>query len=386
MDSSAPLRARRFVLVLAVVVVVAGVVAPVVQAQKKAQGELWRHTASMEMEGMSMPGRTSEVCVPKGREQESAALPERSDCRIYDAQQSGNRYAAKFECSGKDPMRGSMETTREGDRIRGRMTMESKDGAMTMRYDMQRLNKACEVPQAPPPMAVAPPAPGKGLCAMLDEQLAKEPERIDELRMQYVGPGASCGSPAQIKAFCSAVKSPAGFLELKRGEAQVQQMKAGGGVDAEQMAQLGMPLGDSMRACGLGSGPDATAKLVASMQMPARTQGAWDFLVLEGDEASQTFLRDTAKSQCTGRSFTNAREPRYSGLCAKYGLALVRGDRAAAQELARAGGGSDDAPSSAGADAPAGEEAPASAEEQPSKSKDLLKKGRGVLRGIFGGG
>lgn len=381
MNPSARLRARRFVSVLAVVVGVAGVVAPAVQAQKKAPGELWRHTVSMEMQGMSMPGQTSEVCVPKGKEKESAALPERSDCRIYDAQQSGNRYTAKFECTGKDPMRGSMETIQEGDRIRGKMTMQSDGDTMTMRYDMQRLNKACEVPQAPPPVAAAPTAPGKSLCAMMDEQLTKDPERIDELKMHYVGAGSSCGSPAQIKTFCSAVKSPVGFLELKRGEAQVERMKAGGGMDTETISQLGMPLADSMRACGLGSGPDATAKLVASMQVPARTQGAWDFLVLEGDEPSQAFLRDTAKNQCTGRSFTNAREPRYQGLCAKYGLALVRGDRAAAQELAGAGGGSD-----AGSDAPASGDTQPAANEKPNKAKDLLKKGGGVLRGILGGG
>jgi hypothetical protein len=379
-----PRPARRFVLVLTVSLVGASsLVASTASAQPKAPGELWRHTMSMEMQGMQMPGQTSEVCVPKGKEKESAGLAGRSDCRIYDTQQSGTRFAAKFECRGKEPMRGSMETIQEGDRIRGTMSMESDGEKMTMRYDMQRLGTACEVPQAPPVVAAAPSVPGKSMCEMMDEQLVKEPQSIGQLTMHYVGKGASCGTPPQNKTFCSAVNSPVGYLELKRGEAQVEAMKAGGGIDAETLTQLGMPLADSMRACGLGSGPEAVAKMVASLQPRAREKGAWDFLVLEGDETSQAFLRDTAKAQCSGRSFTTAREPRYEGLCGPYGLQLVRGDVAAARELAVAARGG--AGGSGGAAAGAPSETPPPADEAPSATKDLLKKGRGVLRGILGG-
>jgi hypothetical protein len=385
MLARAPRHARRSVHVLTVFVGGAvGFVGYTASAQPKATGELWRQSMSMEMRGMQMPGQTSEVCVPKGKEKESAGLAGRSDCRIYDTQQSGTRFAAKFECRGKEPMSGSMETIQEGDRIRGTMTVQSDGEKMTMRYDMQRLGKACEVPQAPPVVAAAPSVPGKGMCATMDEQLLKEPQRVGELAMHYVGKSASCGAPPQNKTFCSVVNSPVGYLELKRGEAQVESMKAGGGIDAETLAQLGMPLADSMRTCGLGSGPEAVAKLVASLQPGAREKGAWDFLVLEGDEASQAFLRDTAKAQCSGRSFTTAREPRYQGLCGPYGLQLVRGDVAAARELAIAArGGAED--SGTGAAAASSGETPPPAEEAPSATKDLLKKGRGVLRGILGG-
>jgi hypothetical protein len=381
---------------LPLLAIACGIAAPAAGAEPKVQGELWRHTTSMQMEGMSMPSQTQEVCVPKG--QATAAGGMDPSCRIYDAVSTGNTFRAKMECKGETPITGTLEQTTEGERQRGAITATMEGQTVTIRYDSTRLGKACEVPQVAPPKRAAPAVQGKDICTSYGEELAKDPSRIGEYSINFVRPGASCNTPAKIKPFCAALRTPTGFLDLSRGEAQVERMKAGGTLDEETVKGLGLPLQDAVRACGAGSGAEGVAKLRASLQPEAREKGAWDFLVLEGDETSQTFLRDTAKAKCAGRKFSSQIEPQYRDLCTTYGAALVRGDFAAAREIARSGSGDSDsgpaesagAASTGGAAAPGGSapgESPPPAKEDPANAaKDLLKKGRGVLRGILGGG
>ena len=369
----------------------ASLLPPVASGQKKVPGELYRQTMSMETQGLSMPGMTSEVCLPKGREQEAAAQPpDSSNCRIYDQRQSGNRFSARIECTGEDAMRGSFETVSEGDRIRGTMNVERGGRTMTMRFDTTRLGKACEAldysdyrPAAAP--AIAP----QDVCGEVGPELAKRPARqLASNSFYYLGTGAVCTTRAQRKPWCDAVQTPAGFLALKEAERSVDTL------DADDRAGLPMPLRDSMPACGLGSGAGAVEALRVRLLAVARDRSSWDFLILEGDAEVFASLQETAKEQCSGRAFTSAKQLRFRDLCQRYGAALVRGDRAAAREiaastsrtagaLADAGGG--DAPGASGIVDAGREDAARPAEEKPSATQELLKKGRGVLRGIFGG-
>ena len=348
-------------------------------AQKKVPGELWRQTMTMEMQGMSMPGRTSEVCIPKGRELEAAARPEDPNCRIYDQKQSGNRFTAKMECTGKDAMRGTMETVSEGNRVRGTITTQSDGETMTMRFDTTRLGKACEAVDwsgyTPPPVAAA--APVKDLCTQYGEEVGKDSAKLAERSMTYLGPGALCTTPAQRKPFCDAVQTPNGYLALKSFDASNAKVDTSG-MDEVMKAAMKPRLTEAVSVCGIGTGAAGVEKLRTRLLSVARERESWAFLIYEGDDATYAWLSDTAKAQCSGRSYTAAREPRYARLCDPYGPSLIRGDRAATLETASGGARGDDDGDPASGSTPA--------EEKPSPTNELLKKGRGVLRGILGGG
>ncbi len=116
-------------------------------ADDKPAGETWQETMSMEMAGMSMPSRTVEVCVPAGKAQEALSKPQGpgmgDNCSVQDAKQDGNKFTAKFICTGKQPVQGSIETIFEGDHSKGTMTMSMNGQQMTMKTDSKKLGTAC---------------------------------------------------------------------------------------------------------------------------------------------------------------------------------------------------------------------------------------------------
>jgi hypothetical protein len=91
----------------------------VARADDAPTGEIWQATTSMEMAGMTMPPRTSQVCVPKGKAEEALSKPQGpgmgDNCSVQDAKQEGNRYSAKFICTGKQAVQGTVETIFGGD-------------------------------------------------------------------------------------------------------------------------------------------------------------------------------------------------------------------------------------------------------------------------------
>ncbi|HTY93730.1 MAG TPA: DUF3617 family protein [Steroidobacteraceae bacterium] len=120
---------------------------PVAQADDKPTGELWRQTTSMQMAGMAMPARTFEVCVPPGKADEALSKPQGpgmgDNCSLQDAKREGNRFTAKFICTGKQPMQGTVESIFEGDHTRTTMTMSMGGQSMVMKTDSQKLGTPC---------------------------------------------------------------------------------------------------------------------------------------------------------------------------------------------------------------------------------------------------
>lgn len=116
-------------------------------ADDKPAGETWRETMSMEMAGMSMPPRTMEVCVPAGKAQEALSKPQGpgmgDNCSIEDAKHEGNKFTAKFICTGKQPVQGTIENIIEGDHSKGTMTMSMNGQQMTMKTDSQKVGTPC---------------------------------------------------------------------------------------------------------------------------------------------------------------------------------------------------------------------------------------------------
>jgi hypothetical protein len=110
-------------------------------------GEMWQVTMSMEMAGMSMPPRTSQVCVQKGKAQEALSKPQGpgmgDNCSIQDATHDGTHYSAKFICTGKQAVQGTVDTIFDGDHAKTTMTVQMNGQTMTMKNESQKVGTPC---------------------------------------------------------------------------------------------------------------------------------------------------------------------------------------------------------------------------------------------------
>jgi hypothetical protein len=125
-------------------------------AQQKTQGEMQRITTTIQMQGMSIPAQTMEVCVPAGDGGSSDpvdALRQNGYCQISNVNRSGNKISLDMKC--KEPaMEGHMELETTGNTTRGTMTMKMEGQTMTTRYEITKLGKSCDV--AAPKSAASP--------------------------------------------------------------------------------------------------------------------------------------------------------------------------------------------------------------------------------------
>jgi hypothetical protein len=374
-------------------------------AQKTVPGEMWRQTMSMEAAGMKMPGRTSEICVPIGKAAESLARPQDNDkCEMSDMKSTANGFSATMRCAGKEPMEGTIDSRTEGNTVKSRMQMKMNDMSMTMNSESTKLGAACQAKDwstyKPPVVAAQPQPQMPDTCSMAVDQMKKS-SSISNMVTFYAGKDAQCAKHASFKTYCSAVQTPAGFYDLSKHEKSMAIVKEGRDNPSVQ------PLTYSMQACGLGQGKPAIDALRTKMLASAESQGAWDFMIAEGNDATFQTLGNIAKRECTGRSYTSAANSKYLGLCRTYGMALIRGDRAAVlnaagidssaeppASAASPGGLSPGAtsPGSASQGRSGSAEPPHEREEEPApsgtkeKAKATLDKGKKALRGLFGGG
>jgi hypothetical protein len=115
--------------------------------------ELWDITMKMEMAGMpmSMPARTTRMCVEKGAKDDSY-VPQQSDCRNVESKRTGNKYTFKTVCDGKNKMTTTGEITFGDGTYEGRMKMtgmmEGQPMDMTQTYSGKRVG-TCTAPPKP---------------------------------------------------------------------------------------------------------------------------------------------------------------------------------------------------------------------------------------------
>jgi hypothetical protein len=396
-------------------------------AQQKTMGEKWRTKMSMESEGFSMPARTMEVCVPQGKPEEALMQQDNGNCSMSNMKTVGNKTSADIKCTGKDAMSGHWEMEKlSASSARGTMDAKTAEMSMKMKYEYTRLGEACEVKiVTPPPVAQAPVVPQVDVCqALYDSSNEGDlPNLADALLRQQPqanGQLGNCTKHAVFKKFCATVQTPKGFSELEFEEIHAREQAAQYGrpktgdpateaAFAEQMKVRQAPLTESMKACGLGGDEAAVAKLQAKVLPIAVTENRWGFLLHYASDTWYPQLVTTAKAECSGRSFTNAANTKYLGLCRSYGAALVRDNRAGV--LAAAGctkerenpargicigatvAGKDatgapqfaDEARSGGSASPQGDAAPDEKKGTKDKAKDALDKGKKALRGLFGG-
>ncbi len=122
-------------------------------ADDKPAGEMWRLSTSMEMPGMAMPARTMEMCLPKGKEQETLSKPQGpgmgSNCSVQNVKREGNKFSAAIMCTGQQPMQGTVESVFEADHAKTTMIMSMNGQQITMKTDSQKIGTPC-TPTTPP--------------------------------------------------------------------------------------------------------------------------------------------------------------------------------------------------------------------------------------------
>ncbi|MGE0116005.1 MAG: DUF3617 domain-containing protein [Steroidobacteraceae bacterium] len=301
--------------------------------QLAASGEKWRVTSSMQMEGMSMPGSTNEICKAAGNQ--DAPIPADKNCTTYDTKRSGNTQSFKMRCTGKDAMEGSGEITYLGpDHYKGSMKVNAQGAQMTMNYEGQKLG-ACDGGEIN--------TKARQMVEQSQQQMAQlTREQCREAAKSAAMPSmmANCKDPQDIKTYCTNFQTHKSFLS----QADMQRMYAQQG----QAAQPGAtPLNDSARLCGTG-----VEKVRANLCSTAENSGQLDFLVKECSAQAA----ELANAQCAGRRYTAVNE-KYRNFCSNYTNLMVQsGD----------------------------ENAPASPDNSKDKTKGLFGKGKKALGGLFG--
>ncbi len=414
--------------------VIAGLLAAsAATAQEKVPGEKWRMKMSMQTEGFSMPARTTEMCLPIAKPEEAMMRPQSADnsnCTMSNLRQSGNKTSADIKCTGKEAMDGHMEVEKLSENsVRGAMTGNTSGMSMKMEYEYTKLGQACEAidySNYKPPVVNLTPI---DFCAQAAEKF--DPRNLTAsgiaLLQKYPtadGKGmADCSKHAGFKQFCSAAQTPSGFAQLDSAQWRQRDVPVYG--DESNDASLRMnrtPLTETMRACGLGAGEAGIASLQKRMMGVAEKERLWGFQLYYGVDAHYADIRAIAQRECSGRSFTNAANQDYLGLCRRYGAVLARDDRPGVLAAAGCteeredrvrdicigarGEGSGvvtdagDADAVTGSSSVAGSAQPGAGAAQTgseaaddadkdgakNKAKDALDKGKRALRGLFGGG
>jgi hypothetical protein len=185
-----------------------------------APGEYWEITNKVQMQGMSMPGMTSKVCIPKGAEGDPRNSADK-DCQMTDMKSSGNKSSWKMRCDKNgEVMTGSGEMTATADRTEGTISFSSaKTGNMTMSFVNKRVGGACDSDELKKKYEAQAAANNKEMLKMCEganttrDWLGKAP--------MIVGKDAICAGKKD--QFCDLMKRDAGrdvdlYFNLKQPE------------------------------------------------------------------------------------------------------------------------------------------------------------------------
>ncbi len=341
-------------------------------AQAPTPGDKWRTTMSMEMEGMKMPGISTEICAPKNATPE----PEQQEnCTISNRKRVGNTESFDMVCSGKEPMTARMEMTQESPtRWRGKMQMKSKDGDTTMSYSGEKLPGECDASEMERKMNKMM-ADGDAAAAKQCLESAKTGQSIF-----FIGEPVMCKDAASVKAYCSFAQTSSGYNALartQRGGARVYK-----GAEAAQYRTI---LASTGKLCSFS--PETVRTQYCST---ARSKEDWTFFAEECPELAKPL----AKAQCAGRNFTTPVDPPFVKFCGAWsaGGASIGGGGAAGGAATGAAAGADGGSAAGGAAGSEtvkvgeGEDPQAATQKATpaSTAKDAVLKGKEALKGLFG--
>lgn len=299
-------------------------------------GVRWKMTSKMNAMGMSMPSQTVEVCSPVSAKE--TPMPLDKGCEIVSRHSSGNTETAKFRCTGKDAMEGTIETKHLGpDRYHSKMHMTSADGDMDGETDAEKLPGTCDAG-----------AMKRKVEAMVAQNAAMTAKMChDGAAAPTVGMFTSsppmCTDPADKKTFCNTVQGYKAFKELSFITRHAQDRAAAAREGLEAVAA----------SCGFSA--DAVRSRLCSA---AESKGEWSFLATE----CPTLADPIGKRECVGRGYTSPVAEKYKTFCSEWSGAQAAND-------------------ADGASGPDGK--PADKKSATDKTKDALKKGKDKLKDLF---
>lgn len=99
-------------------------------------GEVWNFTMALQMDGTTMPMPPQMICV---KPEEAATPAMANNCKFSDLKTAGSTTRFSIVCGPPQPMTGTAEVTRTGDRTEGRYAMKSAGGEMTMAFSGRKL-------------------------------------------------------------------------------------------------------------------------------------------------------------------------------------------------------------------------------------------------------
>ena len=256
-----------------------------------APGEYWEITNKMEMQGMSMPGMTNKVCMPKGGEKDPRNSADKS-CEVTDMKASGNKTSWKMRCERNGEVTtGSGEMSATPERTEGTINISSaKTGSMTMSFVNKRLGGACDSDEMKKKVEAQMATSNKELAKMCEgatnsrEWLQKSP--------MILGKGAVCADKKD--QFCEIMRRDSGrdvdlYFTLKKGDASVSK-ECGLSMDAAKKS-----LCKSVDA----NNGDFTKQLRGGMGSLYTQQ-----LRAECPGEMKTYAEVSRKRYCEGRGFT----------------------------------------------------------------------------------
>jgi hypothetical protein len=292
-------------------------------------GELWEMNMSMaEGNGPMMPMMSNKVCTPKSKNAgEQMMKPENDQNCKTELKASGKITRYKTVCvndGDKTTMEGVQELLGPDHfRTEGTVTQEGRSGKQVMRQSMtMKKLGACKVEPNPGMAAMMPDM--KGMCAELAESMHGP---------SFLGKNAVCQADKPL--FCAKVKAAA---EASK--------------DPQQYRIPAPDWEESTKACGV----DFAAVTRTACQRGADTKN-WRFVA----EQCPADAKALAARHCTGRSYTAMMQSEYAPVC-----------RAQSAAIARDGVAKDD-----GGAAPAAETVP------KKKDKNMLEKGKDMLKSLF---
>jgi hypothetical protein len=112
--------------------------------QAQAPGDLWQVTTKMSMQGMSMPGQSSQVCAAKQWTKPPGGA--REGCTTSGFSMNGNTATWDVMCTGQQSMAGHGEVTRNGDSYAGTIKFAAEGFAMTIELEGKKVGD-CSNPQ-----------------------------------------------------------------------------------------------------------------------------------------------------------------------------------------------------------------------------------------------
>ncbi len=264
-------------------------------------GDLWQVTQQMDMalpNGMTMPAQTSKVCRPKSDVIEPPKMG-REDCKTDSVERNGKRVDWKMSCKDGTSGTGHVEYDR-ADHYTGGMALSMQQGEMKMKFEGTRVGECDTDDPASPQNRVkqvqAQAAAAQAQSANMMAQVCAEGAAKGN-SMMFVGPMAQCKDPAQLKAFCASLGTPAGY-------------------DAAASAPAGSGYGlqESTGVCKI----DAD-KLKQELCNAAASNASYDYL---GGHCPAE-AKALAQKECAGRKYTSIADEKLRGFCARYAQSLL---------------------------------------------------------------